>query len=270
MNRVYQLSNVSNIHNKGIYGQGITVAILDSGTSPHPDFIYPENRIIGWYDVINGKPQPYDDNGHGTHVAGIIASNGMASQGKIMGMAPKVKIVSVKVLDHKGDGNSKDVIEGLQWVLQNKERYNIRIVNISVGTPIGKEQGENSELVQMVNRIWDAGIIVVAAAGNNGPEPGSVGAPGNSRKVITVGAIEEPGGIMRHGEMVRDYSGRGPTRECIKKPDVVSWGNQILSCRNFTGMRGRFSERTISNSSLNRYYTRKNGRSEERRVGKEC
>lgn len=147
-----------------------------------------------------------------------------------MGVAPECNIISVKVLDRKGNGNIKDVISGLKWVLENKKKYNIRILNISVGTPAEKELDENSRLVRSVNEVWDSGIIVVVAAGNNGPLPQSIGAPGNSRKVITVGASDDSDLVELDGSQIKDYSSRGPTRECIVKPDIVAPGSNIISC----------------------------------------
>ncbi len=167
---------------------------------------------------------------YSTHVSGILGGSGIASDKLYIGVAPECNIISVKVLDKKGNGNIADVLDGLKWVMENKERYNIRILNISVGTPIDKELDENSMLVQAVNEVWDDGIIVVAAAGNNGPVPQSIGAPGNSRKIITVGASDDNDFVEMDGSRIKDYSSRGPTKECIIKPDIVAPGSNIISC----------------------------------------
>ena len=129
--------------------------------------------------------------GYATHVAGIIAGDGEISKGYYTGVAPKASIIALKVLDHNGNGTVTDVLAGLNWILQNKDKYNIRVVNISVGTVVKSDIDEGSLLVKTVNAVWDAGIVVCVAAGNNGPRPKSITTPGISRKVITVGSSEE-------------------------------------------------------------------------------
>lgn len=118
------------------------------------------------------------------------------------------------MLNHKGNGNISDVLAGLQWIIDNKEKYNIRVLNISVGTSIGDNVDEDSLLVKGVNAVWDSGIVVVVAAGNNGPKPMSISTPGISRKVITVGASDDNIAVEMSGNKMIDYSGRGPTSAC--------------------------------------------------------
>lgn len=230
MDRVSNIIHLDWARKRGIYGKGVCVAVIDTGISLHPDFIYRKNRIVDFYDVLRGRLEPYDDSGHGTHVAGILAGSGAASAGRYMGVAPECSLVSVKVLNRKGNGSIADVLAGFAWVMRNKERYNIRVLNISVGTAIDKDYSEDSDLVRGVNELWDAGIVVVAAAGNNGPLPQSIGSPGNSRKVITVGASDDDVLVELDGSRIKDYSSRGPTRDCIKKPDIVVPGSNIVSC----------------------------------------
>ena len=189
MNRVREIVKASYAHGAHIYGAGSCIAILDSGISPHPDF---SGRIVGWHDVLSSTRQPYDDYGHGTHVAGIAAGSGQASRG---------------------------LYRGIDWVLRNRMRYGINIVNISAGTAKEKQFDESSPLVRKVEELWDAGLVVVVSAGNRGPEAGTISAPGNSRKVITVGYYGKEGN-----------SGTGPTIHCIKKPDVITPGSHIVSC----------------------------------------
>jgi serine protease AprX len=148
-----------------------------------------------------------------------------------MGVAPECNFIGVKVLDQRGDGNISDVLAGLQWIIDNRKKYNIRIVNISVGTSSKDNLDENSLLVQGVNAVWDNDIVVVVAAGNNGPGPMSISTPGISRKVITVGSSDDNIAVEVFGSSrSKDYSGRGPTPFCIKKPDIVAPGSNIISC----------------------------------------
>ena len=237
VNRVSGLIGLSYAHNNGYYGQGITVAIVDSGIAYHEDFGgRATSRFVAAVDMVNGMNIFYDDLGHGTHVAGIIGGNGSIYRG----IAPCCRYVSVKVLDRRGAGKLDNVISGLRWIEDNAGRYDIRIVNISVGSPKDKSYDENSRLVGCVDRLWDMGLVVLVAAGNNGPARGSVGAPGISRKVITVGSLENE--VNNNGNSVSDYSGRGPTLSCIKKPDIVAPGSNIISCNNrgkrYTGKSG--------------------------------
>lgn len=167
-----------------------------------------------------------------THVAGIIAGSGIASKGKYTGIAPKCNLISVKVLDKSGNGKIASVLSGLKWVLQHKEKYNIRILNISFGTSPNKELDEDSILIRGVEAVWDAGIVVITAAGNNGPEKCSVTVPGISRKVITVGAYDDVEYKDERGIVKKHYSGRGPTENCIVKPEIVAPGSDIISCLN--------------------------------------
>lgn len=200
-------------------GKGIGVAVLDTGIYPHIDF---GNRIWSFFDFLSYKKLPYDDNGHGTHVAGILAGDGTASGGKYRGIAPGCGITSLKVLDRFGNGNKEDVLRAFRWIVEYRDQYRIRIVNISVGTTY-RTRNDHDALIEGVERLWDAGLVVVAAAGNQGPRPGSITAPGCSKKVITVGSSD-----MLEGKS--GVSGRGPTFECVCKPDLVTPGNKIVSC----------------------------------------
>lgn len=195
----------------------IGVAVLDTGIYKHIDF---GNRIIAFKDFINNRAFPYDDSGHGTHVSGIIAGDGYASHGRFKGIAPMSHIISVKVLDSNGNGNIENVIKGTKWIINNKDIYNIKIVNISFGTT--HNPSNTSELIKNVENMWNEGIIVVAAAGNSGPKSHSITAPGTSRLVITVGSIDDK----------TFNSGRGPTLDGILKPELVVTGSNITACSN--------------------------------------
>ena len=143
MNRVREIVKASYAHGAHIYGAGSCIAILDSGIAPHPDF---SGRIVGWHDVLSSTHQPYDDYGHGTHVAGIAAGSGQASRGLYRGIAPRADLVAVKVLNRYGEGTVESICTGIDWVLRNQMRYGINIVNISAGT--AKEK-QFDELVQL-------------------------------------------------------------------------------------------------------------------------
>lgn len=217
---------------RGLTGKGVGVAVLDTGCFPHEDF---SGRIAAFRDLIGGRREPYDDNGHGTHVCGIIAGNGCAAGGEHCGLAPCAHLIPVKVLDRRGSGFASDVHAGLRWVRENQERYQIRIVNISVGSFSRRNMGENSALVRSVNDAWDAGLVVVVAAGNMGPKTGTITTPGISRKVITVGCSDDDKEVTVMGSRMIDYSGRGPTGSCVCKPDIVAPGASIISCSNKNG-----------------------------------
>ena len=200
-------------------GKGIGVCILDTGIYEHIDFT---GRIWAFYDFLAFKRRPYDDNGHGTHVAGLVAGDGTASTGKYRGAAPGCGIIALKVLDHYGTGSQDDVLRALRWIRENRQQYRIRVVNISVGTTCNSKRN-HARLLESVEQLWDEGVVVVTAAGNQGPRPGSITAPGSSKKVITVGSSD-----LLEGRSA--ISGRGPTAECVCKPDIVAPGNKIMSC----------------------------------------
>lgn len=226
-------------------GQGITAAVLDTGIILHPDF---DRRIVEFKDFVNYKNEIYDDSGHGTHVAGILGGSGMLSNGTYAGMAPEVNLVIAKVLDKDGNGSVTAVLNGIEWIMELMQKQMIHIVNISVGTHPGLDTEEERKLIRGVEMLWDMGVTVVVSAGNYGPGERTVAAPGSSRKVITVGAVDLPerNGVRR-GRW--DYSGRGPADGCVVKPDLVAPGTYITSCN------GEYTNR------WKRPYTEKSGTS---------
>lgn len=216
----------------GLTGNGIGIAVLDTGCFPHQDL---KDNIAAFRDMVQNRQNPYDDNGHGTHVCGIICGSGAAGAFRYQGIAPHSHVVPVKVLDQRGNGYASDVLAGLRWIRENQHAFGIRIVNISVGSFSRKNMGENSALVRGVNETWDAGLIVVVAAGNMGPRTGTITTPGISRKVITVGCSDDDREVSVMGNRMVDYSGRGPTSSCVCKPDIVAPGASVISCSNRTG-----------------------------------
>ena len=214
-------------------GSGITIAMLDTGAALHPDL---DGKILCFEDFVGNDRQAasgdrscYDDNGHGTHVAGILCGSGLASLGRYRGLAPGAKLVVGKVLDERGDGITENMLEGLEWVLSLREMYRIRILNISVGIGDLEDKRKEYAMQEKIDEIWDRGIMVVCAAGNKGPGEGSVSAVGNSAKVVTVGCHD---GNFRLGSPWRcqNYSGRGVAGAIPRKPDIVAPGTDIVSC----------------------------------------
>jgi len=228
----------------GLTGAGIGVAVIDSGiTSWHDDLtnfsskLYPygNQRVAKFVDFVNGRTLPYDDNGHGTHVSGIIAGNGYDSLGQKAGIAPGASIISLKVLDANGSGSISRIIAALSWVAANAKTYNIRVVNMSVGANI-RESYFTDPLTLAVKKVTDMGITVVAASGNFGKNAagkeqfGGISAPANAPWVLTVGASSTNGTLTRLDDTLGDYSSRGPTAiDFIAKPDLVAPGTGTIS-----------------------------------------
>lgn len=219
MERVRKIIGCQEAYQRGIYGTGVGIAVLDSGVSTHIDL---QGRVVAFKDYVEGRRMPYDDNAHGTHISGIICGNGRKSMGRYMGVAPGSHIVSCKVLNSSGDGHIEDVIHAIEWVIDHAKEYGIRILNISVGAEPKKEDQEELLMLQMVEYAWSKGLVVAAAAGNNGPKQESVTTPGISPKIITVGVYDE--------KYRKEYSGRGPTSYCVMKPEILAPGNDIISC----------------------------------------
>ncbi len=232
MNKARELIRCAEPLQSGLTGCGVGVAVLDTGIFPHEDF---GRRIAAFFDVLHQRTEPYDNNGHGTHISAIIGGSGSASGGRYMGIAPGCHIISVKVLDARGGGFASDVLTGLKWIRAHRQEFGIRIVNISVGSYSRKNMSENSALVRGVDAAWDDGMVVVVAAGNNGPGRMTVTTPGISRKVITVGCSDDHKEVNVMGSRMVDYSGRGPTGACICKPEIIAPGAGIISCANDPG-----------------------------------
>lgn len=208
-------------------GRGITIAVADTGIYPHRDLA---GRIVAFRDFVGRRTAPYDDNGHGTHVAGCAAGNGLQSGGRYRGPAPEARLVGVKVLDRNGSGRMSALLAGINWVIQNKSTHGTRILSLSLGGPA---QGACADdpLCQAVTRAWHAGIVVVVAAGNEGPGQGTISTPGINPFAITVGAMNDKGTPNRRDDTLASFSSRGPTPEGQHKPDLVAPGFNITSLR---------------------------------------
>lgn len=216
----------SGLWGTGLTGKGIVVAVLDTGIYNHPDL---SGRIAGFVDLVRFRRQTYDDNGHGTHVAGCIASSGRRSR-KYRGPAPGAGVVGVKVLNRSGSGMLSTVIQGVQWCIREKDRLKIRIMNISLGGEAHVSYRDDP-LCQAVERAWNSGIVVCAAAGNSGPGRGTIDSPGIHPLIITVGASNDRGISDPRENRVTGFSSRGPTIDGITKPDLLAPGEKIVSLR---------------------------------------
>ena len=220
----------------GWNGTGIGVAVIDSGIQDRPD-LHGKNgyRVIYAQNFINNG-SAVDTYGHGTHVAGIVAGNGSQSQGVYAGVAPNAHLINLMVLNNVGAGTDSMVIAAIQRAIQLKGKYNIRVINLSLGRPVF-ESYTVDPLCQAVEAAWKAGIVVVVAAGNQGRNNsadtlgyGTITAPGNDPYVITVGAMKTEGTATHSDDLVASYSSKGPTLfDHIVKPDIVAPGNQIVS-----------------------------------------
>ena len=217
-------------------GDGVGVALIDSGIAPLPAFA---NRITAFYDFTDGTfapTPPFDPYGHGTHVAGLVGAQQLAGDFEYEGVAPAVHFVGVKVLDKNGKGRTSDVIRAIEFVTANKTLFNVQIVNLSLGHPI-LAAASADPLVQAVERAVRAGLIVVVSAGNFGtnPETGEIGyagitSPGNAPSAITVGAVDTKQTAPHGDDEVTRYSSRGPTwYDAFAKPDVVAPGHSLIA-----------------------------------------
>ena len=221
--------NIDKVWEKGITGKGVTVCVIDTGIAPHPDL---KDKIIGFQDMVNDRKEAYDDQGHGTHCSGIVAGNGSASEGKYKGAAPDASLVGVKVLDKNGSGSFTNVIKGIQWAVENKNKFNINVISMSLGGPVSQSY-KDDPVAQAVEKAVEAGIIVVVAAGNSGPSKETIGTPANAEHVITVGALDDKGTVEREDDGIAYFSSRGPTKyDKLTKPDIVTPGVKITSCDN--------------------------------------
>src|SRR6266571_4800081 len=229
-------------------GTSIGVAVIDSGVTAVSDLYWwiPSNqtygsRVVYSQNFVPGTTDTSDQYGHGTHVAGIIAGAGWFSTGSsfshtFKGIAPNANIINLRVLDQNGVGTDSSVIAAIQTAISLKSTYNIRVINLSLGRQV-YESYQLDPLCQAVEAAWNAGIVVLAAAGNQGRDDsadtdgyGTIAAPGNDPYVITVGAMKTANTPSRIDDTIASYSSKGPTAyDYVVKPDIVAPGNQIIS-----------------------------------------
>lgn len=223
---MYKTNNflhTENLRNKIRNESTHSVVVIDTGVYPHIDFCLGRNRIIKFVDLINNKDISYDDNGHGTFVTGVLAGSSIVD--KYTGIDNSVNIIVIKALDSDGETTSIKILQAMQWVLDNSEKYNIKVVCMSFGSLLGDK---NDPLMFGVEVLWNNGITVVCAGGNSGPELSTIMSPGASKKVITVGSLDE----IEHGLIVADFSSRGPVGNYYK-PDLLVPGVNITSTNVF-------------------------------------
>lgn len=246
--------NASLVWDNKIKGKGIGIAILDSGIYPHPDLTHPTNRIIRFKDFVNYRSQPYDDNGHGTHCAGDAAGNGSKSGGKYRGPAPEANIIGVKVLNRKGAGSMSSLLAGIEWCITNKSKYGIKIISMSLGAAASTSY-QDDPLCRAVKKAWKAGLVVCAAAGNEGPVAKTINSPGLTPDIITVGALDDKKTVSLKDDSIAYFSSRGPTIDGLTKPDMVAPGANIIS------LRAPGSELDSSKTRVGKWYTTMSGTS---------
>jgi serine protease AprX len=198
--------------NKGYTGKGVTVALIDTGADSDHEAL--AGKIAAFKDFVNNQTASYDDNGHGTHCASLVAGE------KGTGVAPGAKLVVIKVMDREGACYLSDALKALDWCLENKDRYGIKVISFSVG---GESPSDGTSLLdEAVNKMVEKGLVMCVAAGNSGPAASSIVIPGDAENVITVGAVDSSGTIF-------ELSSRGPTANGDTKPDLVTLGVDVVS-----------------------------------------
>src|SRR5581483_1137544 len=223
-------------------GAGVGIALIDSGIANHADLyqgIFPISRAVYQQSFVPGNSSAADQYGHGTHIAGLIAGDGLNSTGlgyskTFKGIAPGARLVNLRVLDANGSATDSVVIAAIDKAISLKSTYNIRVINLSMGRAV-YESYRLDPLCKAVEKAWKSGIVVVVAAGNNGRyQPtngyGTVTSPGNDPYVLTVGAMKTMGTPTRVDDLIASYSSKGPTLiDAVVKPDVVAPGNLLVS-----------------------------------------
>jgi len=227
------------LHTQAITGRGVTVAVLDSGFWEQRTLQRTtdgQRRVLARYDAIadTTPTQMTDESGHGSHMSSIIGNSAPTlnagqntATGSYKGVAPDANLIPIKVVDARGNADYLDILRGLQWVLDNHKTYNIRVLNVSLAATPRFDYWDDP-INQAVFKLWQAGITVIAAAGNDGPEYSTIGSPGNNPYVITVGAVTDSWTPTdRSDDYIPDFSSRGPTAVGHIKPDIVAPGGHI-------------------------------------------
>ncbi len=246
----------------GVTGQGVGVAVIDSGITPHRALA---NKVVAAVSFVPGDPSVDDAFGHGTHIAGIIAGQAAAAVNVTAdytgGIAPGAHLVNVRVLGPYGSGYTSSVIAGLDWVIANRTQYGIRVVNMSLGHPVTSPCVVDP-LCSSIARAVGSGLVAVVSAGNRGKAPGgevifgTVTTPGNSPFAITVGALNTWQTVVRSDDTITTYSSRGPSQyDLTVKPDVVAPGNRIVSLEAHRSyLATHYSSQHVAGAAYNGYF----------------
>jgi len=226
---------VRRVWDLGLRGAGLAVAVIDSGIANDPDFTFaaddPHTRLRASVSWAGSSGPSTDAFGHGTHVAGIIGGNGRASNGRYAGLAPQADLISLQIGDKTGLGRESDVVAALQWVYDNRQAFNIRVVNLSLNSTV-EQSYHTSPLDAAVEVLWFNGVVVVVSAGNKGPAGGFNtvdAAPANDPFVITVGASDEKGTADWSDDVPAAFSTHGRTSDGYAKPELLAPGANIIS-----------------------------------------
>ncbi|MCX7694929.1 MAG: S8 family serine peptidase [Caloramator sp.] len=225
LNNVSHSLGVKSAHNLNFTGKDIGIALFDTGCFPHPDLTTNKNTIVFFKDYINKIDKPYDDNGHGTFLAGIIASSGYTNS-SYKGIAPDSKLCIFKCFNSLGLGYMSDIILAIQEAILIKEQYNIKIACLPFEFPYLNKLYINP-LEMAINKLLENNIVPVVPSGNLGPQNMSIYFPGNMKNVITVGGMNVD--LSKKHISIADFSGRGPTFDGINKPDIVAPCIDVLS-----------------------------------------
>lgn len=199
---------------KELTGEGVTLCVMDTGINPHCDLSVPKNRIVHFEDMVGGENMPYDDNGHGTFVAGVACGDGLTSAREVVGVAPKANVLGIKVIGDKGESGTFKILDGMQWLFDNFRQYGVRVVCMSFGAEPLSYADPLKIGVEMLSR---SGLIVVAAAGNSGEN--SLKSPAISNEIIAVGAVDKE-------DRIAEFSSRG-VYQGAKRPDVYADGIKV-------------------------------------------
>ncbi|MGI6367437.1 MAG: S8 family peptidase [Anaerolineae bacterium] len=235
MDTASRIVRVPEVLRMGVDGSGVRIAVIDTGVDlHHPDF---HGRIAEAVDLVGEGPN--DQNGHGTHCAGVALGSGIASAGRYRGIAPGALLYAAKALHRNGQGMMSDVMAGIEWAVEHK----VQIISLSLGGP-GSSDGHDA-LSDICDAAVAAGVVVVVAAGNDGPGSSTIGSPGAARRVITVGATDDT-------DTIASFSSRGPTADNRVKPDVVAPGHRIAAAR---------ARNTELGTPVDPYYTELSGTS---------
>lgn len=199
---------------KELTGEGVTLCVMDTGINPHCDLSVPKNRIVHFEDMVGGEDMPYDDNGHGTFVAGVACGDGLTSAREVVGVAPKANVLGIKVIGDNGESGTFKILDGMQWLFDNFRQYGVKVVCMSFGAEPLSYADPLKIGVEMLSR---SGLIVVAAAGNSGEN--SLKSPAISNEIIAVGAVDKE-------DRIAEFSSRG-VYQGAKRPDVYADGIKV-------------------------------------------